>query len=225
MSLGGEGVGNCEQLLETAGALERLIASQNMASVRLDSDLPTLSASCRRGQGAAPRASSRRDDRRARRNELVQFHPRELTARTDLDANSINAALAKSNESGSFTYVPHFRGRAIRMIRRDVPFEQLDIDFAEQEVRKDAELEKLNRVIRFALGGACRQREILQYFGETEAAACGHCDNCARGKPRKAVPEQARRPLSRRTIRCWSACESCSAGSPAPRRDSLAARR
>ncbi len=91
----------------------------------------------------------------------------------------------------SFTYVPPFRGRAIRMIRRDIPFEELDIDFAEQEVRKTAETEKLNRVTRFALSGACRQREILQYFGETEAAACGHCDNCARGKPRKAAPGQA----------------------------------
>ncbi len=42
LSIGGEGVGNCEHLLESAGVLERLIASQNMASVRLDSDLPTL---------------------------------------------------------------------------------------------------------------------------------------------------------------------------------------
>ena len=192
LSIGGEGVGNCEQLLESAGVLERLIASQNMASVRLDSDLPTLvdllpkQAKVRRRVLQAVEAIVG-----ARRNELVQFHPRELAARADLDANSINAALRELNELGSFTYVPPFRGRAIRMIRRDVPFEQLDIDFAEQEVRKAAELEKLNRVIRFALSGACRQREILQYFGEKEAAACGHCDNCRRGKPRKALPEQA----------------------------------
>ena len=42
LSLGAEGVGNCEQLLESAGVLERLVSSQNLAAVRLDSDLPTL---------------------------------------------------------------------------------------------------------------------------------------------------------------------------------------
>jgi len=33
-------------------------------------------------------------------------------------------------------------------------------------------------VIRFAMGGSCRQREILRYFGEENAERCGHCDNC-----------------------------------------------
>ena len=42
LPVGADGVGNCEQLLEGAGVLERLVASQNMASVRIDSDLPTL---------------------------------------------------------------------------------------------------------------------------------------------------------------------------------------
>ncbi len=42
LPIGVDGIGNCEQLLEGAGVLERLIASQNMASVRIDSDLPTL---------------------------------------------------------------------------------------------------------------------------------------------------------------------------------------
>ena len=42
LPIGSDGVGNCEQILEAAGVLERLIASQNMATVRIDSDLPTL---------------------------------------------------------------------------------------------------------------------------------------------------------------------------------------
>src|SRR5262249_37068891 len=37
-----EGVSASEKLLEHCGALERLDARQNMAAVRLDSDLPTL---------------------------------------------------------------------------------------------------------------------------------------------------------------------------------------
>ena len=86
-----------------------------------------------------------------RRNELVHFQPRELAAQTELDSNSIANALRELNQLASFIYVPPFRGRAIRMIRRDVPFEQLEIDFAELEVRKTAEFEKLNRMVRFAM--------------------------------------------------------------------------
>jgi ATP-dependent DNA helicase RecQ len=38
LPIGAEGVGTCEQLLESAGVLERLVPSENQAAVRLDSD-------------------------------------------------------------------------------------------------------------------------------------------------------------------------------------------
>jgi ATP-dependent DNA helicase RecQ len=119
-----------------------------------------------------------------RRNELVYFNPRDLATRSELDATSIANALRELNQLESFVYVPAFRGRAIRMIRRDVPFDKLEIDFEEQEVRKAAELEKLNRMVRFALSRDCRQQEILRYFGEGDAKTCGHCDNCAKRAPK-----------------------------------------
>ena len=66
LPIGGEGVGNCEQLLESAGVLERLIASQNMAAVRLDSDLPTLvDLLPKQAKVAPPRAPGRRAAGRA----------------------------------------------------------------------------------------------------------------------------------------------------------------
>ncbi|MCD4728285.1 MAG: HRDC domain-containing protein, partial [Pirellulales bacterium] len=74
--------------------------------------------------------------------------------------------------------VPPFRGRAIRMIRRDLDFDRLEIDFEAIERRKKMEQDKLDRVIRFARGSSCRQREILRYFGKENATACDHCDNC-----------------------------------------------
>ena len=181
LSIGAEGVGACEQLLESAEVLERLVASQNRAAVRLDSDLPTL-------VDMLPKQSKvRRRVLRAieqlvgdRRNEMVYFRPRDLTAATELDQNAVNSALRELNQLQVFTYVPPFRGRAIRMLRRDLPFDQLPIDFEATERLKAAEYEKLNRVIRFALSGNCRQREILNYFGDESRAPCGHCDNCTR---------------------------------------------
>jgi ATP-dependent DNA helicase RecQ len=183
LSIGGEGVGNCEKILESAGVLERLIASQNMASVRIDSDLPTL-VDLLPKQARAQRKVIQSIERIVgdRRQELVQFNLRDLTANDDMDQTSIAGALRELNRLESFTYVPPFRGRAIRMIEREKPFDQLDIDFESLDRRRAAEREKLDRVIRFAMSGACRQREIVQYFGEKNAGDCGHCDNCRQKK-------------------------------------------
>ncbi len=119
-----------------------------------------------------------------RRNELIQFRPQELAAAIQMDQPAVAHALYELSESDWFSYVPPFRGRAIRMLQRDVPFEDLEIDFEALEKRKVAEYDKLNRMVRFALSGACRQQEILHYFGEGEAGPCNHCDNCSRRQHR-----------------------------------------
>ena len=232
-----DGVGNCEQILESAGALERLVASQNLATVRIDSDLPTC-------LDLLPRqAKVRRRVLQAvekivgdLRNELVQFRPQDLAAALDMDQPAVAHALYELNESAWFTYVPPFRGRAIRMLKRDVPFEQLEIDTDALEKRKEAEYDKLNRVVRFALSGGCRQQEILRYFGERDAPTCGHCDNCAkrsgkggngRRKERRYETCQQTMPARPRTAPTRASsrpCGSCSAASPAPRREFPAAR-
>jgi ATP-dependent DNA helicase RecQ len=64
------------------------------------------------------------------------------------------------------------------MLVRDKPFEELGIDFEEQLRLKEAEYAKLDRVIRYATSGRCRQLEILDYFGDPSKHACGTCDNC-----------------------------------------------
>ena len=117
-------MGNCEQLLEGAGVLERLIASQNMAAVRIDSDLPTL-VDLLPKQAKTQRKVLQSIERLVgpRRQELVQFNFRDLSVADELDHESIAYALRELNRLEAFTYVPPFRGRAIRMIRRDLPFD------------------------------------------------------------------------------------------------------
>jgi ATP-dependent DNA helicase RecQ len=181
LPIGGDGIGNCEQLLESAGVLERLIASQNSASVRIDSDLPTL-VDLLPKQATMQRKVLHAVERLvgSRRQELIQFNHRDLKFLDDIDPVAVSRALHELCRLEAFTYVPPFRGRAIRMIERDRPFDTLEIDFAGLHRRKELEYEKLNRVVRFAMGGGCRQREILRYFGEENAELCGHCDNCRR---------------------------------------------
>ena len=179
LPIGADGVGTCEQMLESAGVLERLVTSDNKAMLRLDSELPTL-VDLLPKQARVRRAVLRAVERLvgARRNEMVHFRVEELLGDTDLDNSSVAHGLRELNKLDVFTYVPPFRGRAIRMIDRTTPFDRLEIDFETSEKRKRAEYDKLNKVIRFALSRECRQRAILRYFGDPAEAACGHCDNC-----------------------------------------------
>ena len=181
LPIGAEGVGTCEQLLESAGVLERLIAKENLATVRLDSDLPTL-VDLLPKQAKVKRQVLRTLEKLVgpRRHEMVTFRPGELARAADLDSASLAHAMRELNELNVFTYVPPFRGRAIRMIQRDTPFDALEIDFEALDRLKAAEYEKLNLVIRFALSTRCRQQEILDYFGDAADDDCGHCDNCDR---------------------------------------------
>ncbi len=110
--------------------LERLIASQNLASVRIDSDVPTLVDFLPK-QARTQRKVLQAVERIVgpRRQEIVQFNLRDLTVNDELDQTSIAVRLRELNRLEAFTYVPPFRGRAIRMIRRDQPFDKLEIDF------------------------------------------------------------------------------------------------
>lgn len=179
LPIGAEGVGACEQLIEGAGAIERLVASQNLASVRIDSELPTLVDMLPRQAKVRRRVLQAIEQLVGdHRNELVPLNPRQLSGLDELDSTSISHALRELTALSSFTYVPPFRGRAIRLLRRDVRLDELDVDFTALEQRKAAEYDKLRKVIYYAMGNQCRQRAILHYFGDKDSGPCGHCDNC-----------------------------------------------
>ena len=110
LPIGNEGVGNCEQLLEGAGVLERLVNSQNFAAVRIDSDLPTL-VDLLPKQAKTQRKVLQSVERLVgvRRQELVQFHLRNLAVADELDHESIAYALRELN---NLRHLPTFRRSA-----------------------------------------------------------------------------------------------------------------
>ncbi len=174
-------VGTCEMILEQAGVLERLEPRQNMAIVRLSTDLTAL-ADHLPTQATVQRQVLARLERMVggRRFENYYFHPQELAKSLDQSWPNVRRAIQQLREKDWFDYVPPFRGRAIRMIIKDQPFSNLDIDFSRLDERKAAEYEKLDDVTRFARSSQCRQKTILAYFGQFNAPDCGHCDNCTR---------------------------------------------
>jgi ATP-dependent DNA helicase RecQ len=179
LDISGEGVSAAEKILEKAGALARLDSRQNLASVNLSSDLPTLV------ELLPAEAKNQRKVLRSlekivgdTRHDYVFFPLSKLEAISELDIASIARALRELKKLSCFDYIPPFRGRALRVLQRDIPFSKLQIDFSELDRRKAAEYEKLEHVVTYARTRRCRQVEILDYFGDARLEKCSACDNC-----------------------------------------------
>jgi ATP-dependent DNA helicase RecQ len=180
LPISAEGVGTCERLLEKAGVLERLEPSDNRAMVNIRSDLPTLVDLLPR-QATTRRKVLQQVEKLAgpRRFEPVYVHLRELAARCDMESAAVSKVLHELKELADFDYVPPFRGRAVHLLEKHRPFDELEIDFAELQRRKDDEYEKLDKVVEYATRTACRQQAILEYFGQKDNPRCRRCDNCS----------------------------------------------
>lgn len=179
MELGSEGIGACLQILDRCGALERLEPRQNMAIIKLNTDVPTM-VDLLPSQAKSQRRVLQTLERIVgeRRHQQVYFQPPAVANSLEMDLASVQRALRQLCTLADFDYIPPFRGRAVHILNRNKLFSDLEIDFSELEQRKQAEYEKLHKITEFAKGRGCRERDILLYFGESGAAVCGRCDNC-----------------------------------------------
>lgn len=176
---GSEAIGTAETLIARAGVLKRLDTGANQAVVRIDSDAPTLL------DFLPPEAKLRRRVMTAiekivgrRRGEDVFVRPSYLATAAGVQRDQLTRTLRELQKLRSFDYIPPFRGRAVHFTRRDQRFDELQIDFDELARRKQAEYDKLEAVISFARASQCRQRVILDYFGDPAADDCRQCDRC-----------------------------------------------
>ncbi len=174
-----EAINSCLQILGRTSVMERLEMSGGLAMFRIDSKLPTLLDLLPKG------ANVQRTVLRAvekaigdRREEPVYIHPRWLMQQLEMDRDALNRTLRELCKLESFEYVPPFRGRAIHFRRRDVPFSELKIDHETLAARKKSDYEKLDRMVAYAQSRSCRQKTILEYFGDASASNCGICDRC-----------------------------------------------
>lgn len=179
LSIGSSGVGNCENLLDKCGAIERLDSQQNMAGIRINSELSTLIDYLPR-DARTQRHVMRGLEKTVGpiRNELVLFQPQRLEKELDMKWTAIMRAIREIKKLDQVDFVPPFRGRAIHVVDRTKRFVELNLDFSELQNRKAEELARLDTMIRLATTRRCRQDEILEYFGDANRGDCGLCDNC-----------------------------------------------
>jgi ATP-dependent DNA helicase RecQ len=174
-----EAVNASLQILARTSVIERLEVAGGLAMFRLSSRLPSYIDLLPRE--ARVRRSVLQVIERGigdRRDEPVYIHPRWLMEQLEMDRETLFRHLNELTKLDDFEFAKPFRGRAIRFRRRGVAFDELPIDHKALETRKKADFDKLDQMVAYAKTTRCRQRTILDYFGDTTSGNCRICDRC-----------------------------------------------
>lgn len=99
----------------------------------------------------------------------------------EVNPMAVGTALSCLSHAGAIQRfdVPGQLTRGTRLLKPELNFECLEIDRNSLEEKARRDHLKIEAMTRFAYSVGCRQQWILDYFGETNSEACGHCDVCA----------------------------------------------
>ncbi len=89
--------------------------------------------------------------------------------------------------------IPGKRMKGTRLLKPDVLARQLQLDETAIEEKDRRDREKLKAMVEMCYSRVCRQKWILNYFGELDAGVCGNCDVCREngaGDQRPATAEE-----------------------------------
>jgi ATP-dependent DNA helicase RecQ len=101
----------------------------------------------------------------------------EIAGIIDEKKDSLQRAVKKLSELDLIEYNPPFRGTEIKILKR-VEHDELDIDFSYLKEKSKKAYDKLDKMEEYVYEDVCRQRYILEYFGDTNDYSCGKCDIC-----------------------------------------------
>ncbi len=117
----------------------------------------------------------------------VQLSVDEMAARLGRDVNpmGVGTGLSVLMRAGAIsrTDVPGSKTKSTRVSSLDVPFAALEIDSSILNEKAARDHRKIEAITRYAYSGCCRQKWILDYFGETGSKPCGQCDICLAAPP------------------------------------------
>jgi ATP-dependent DNA helicase RecQ len=117
-------------------------------------------------------------------NEFKQgwsFSIEDLANNLEVKKDSITRLIKNLQEQELVEYKPPFKGTELEIL--DETSNAADkIDFSVLEEKLEKSYEKLDKMENYVYNVFCRQKYILEYFGDPEIKECGKCDNCMKAK-------------------------------------------
>jgi ATP-dependent DNA helicase RecQ len=115
-----------------------------------------------------------------------------VDVKNSMSVGSALTVLARAGYIERFD-IPGKRMRGTRLLKPDVLARSIELDEAAIEEKDRRDREKLKAMVEMCYSRVCRQKWILQYFGEHDAGVCGSCDVCREdgaGDARPPTPEE-----------------------------------
>ncbi len=103
------------------------------------------------------------------------------------DEQEVIRQLSRLHSLGLIEYYRPLGKNQITLLRERVPEQNFTIDMKSYSFRKERAIARMNSMIAY-LGEdiICREMFIRNYFGETNAEPCGHCDRCRQNEKQKS---------------------------------------
>ena len=109
------------------------------------------------------------------------FNLDEVAEIIKIKRDSLSRLIKKLADENLLEYVPPFRGTELKILKR-VEGDDIKLDFAALKYKLKHAYKKLDLMENYIYNSDCRQKYILDYFGESQATPCAKCDNCLVGK-------------------------------------------
>ena len=111
-------------------------------------------------------------------NHPIKLRESQLARFLKMPVSQLRQALNKLATDNIIDYQPQKDQPQIIFFRERVDADNLLIDRNLYNFRKNRHYERIQKAIAYAETPVCRNRQLLSYFGETEAHKCGICDVC-----------------------------------------------
>lgn len=111
--------------------------------------------------------------------DYVSISEEQLMPATRLDAQGVYEALLELSRTGTISFIPRSGAPLVHMLTSREEPRYLVIPREVYEDRRENLKARIEAMIRYAFSrDNCREKIMLDYFGEKESGTCGRCDIC-----------------------------------------------
>lgn len=168
---------NALQLLSRAGYIEWADAEENLSRVMM---------TCRRDELYGLRLTSTADrllglllrSYTGIFSEYAFINEGELAHDLGLPEAEISEALVSLSRLHVLSFIPRKFIPYITFVQRRLDNDEITLPRAVYADRRKEMEHRIQTMLGYLTTSECRSQYLLDYFGETRSAACGHCDNC-----------------------------------------------
>lgn len=171
-------IGTSLKILEREGYITRPNEKTANAYIKLTSDFNSILNAL--GSRAKKQTEALNKMHGRFKNELQNgwhFNPEETANIINIKKESLMRLIRKLSDLNLIEYQPPFKGTEINILKR-VRLEEVSIDFSALKAKLKNAYSKLDKMEDYIYHFHCRQKYILDYFGDINARLCGKCDNC-----------------------------------------------